>query len=217
METPDSACESASVDLRRQEAASGDGVTLAVPRTIHVCGIDPSLTGTGVAVLGSTPDDTWTTHTFTVSTTGRDSDDDARQLDRMCYVVSTVADVAAHSDVLVIERPAFAARGSATVLLAGLYWELLRRVLRWEIPTVLVTPSSLKKYATSKGNADKRTVSRATALMWPEVATKSGDEDDALVLASIGADMLDLPMPYERTKYRSDALSKIVKPDNWQE
>lgn len=184
-----------------------------IPRTLHIVGLDMSLANTGVATLGFTPDGRWTTFTYSVPTAGHDGDPEPAVLDRMDYIVSTVATAAERADVIGIERPAFAARGSATATLAGLWWLTYRKIMRYEVPVVIVPATSAKKYATGHGTAAKRDVSRATVRMFPDYETKSGDEDDALIMAAIAADMAGLPVPWERTKYRSDALAAITRPD----
>jgi crossover junction endodeoxyribonuclease RuvC len=185
-----------------------------IPRTVHIVGLDMSLASTGVATLGYTPDGRWTTFTYSIPTAGRDSDPEPCVLDRMDYVISSAATAAERADVIAIERPAFAARGSATATLAGLWWLTYRKIMRYEVPVVIISASSAKKYATGHGGAAKRDVSRATVRMFPDYETKSGDEDDALIMAAVGADLAGLPVPWERTKYRRDALAAITRPDN---
>lgn len=186
-------------------------------RTIHVVGLDVSLTNTGVATLGCTPDDRWTVHAYTVPTAPVAPGGGAPEpllLDRMDYVASTVATACEHADVAAIERPAFAAKGNALSTLAGLWWLTFRRISRLDIPVVIVSATSAKKYATGSGNAAKRDMSRATVRMFPDVETRCGDEDDALVIAALAADMADLPIPWERTAYRRNAVAAVARPDD---
>lgn len=188
-------------------------------RTLHVVGLDVSLSNTGVAVLGCTPESRWTIHTYTVPTAPVPSCGGAPEpliLDRMTYIVSTITTAAEHADVIGIERPAFAAKGNATSTLAGLWWLVYRRLSRLEIPIVIVSASSAKKYATNSGTAAKRDVSRATVRMFPDVDTRSGDEDDALIIAALVADMADLPVPYDRTTYRRQALANVARPEEFE-
>lgn len=184
-------------------------------RTIHVVGLDLSLCHTGVAELGCAPDGRWSTHTFPIPTapTPAAGPPEPAVLERMNYIVATLIPTCEHADVLAIERPAYAAKGNATSNLAGLWWLVFRRLSRFEVPIVIISASSAKKYATNNGNAAKRDVSRAAARMWPSVDTASGDEDDALVLASMAAEMAGLPVPYERTTYRRAALSNVAHAD----
>lgn len=185
-------------------------------RTVHVVGLDVSLCHTGVAELGCVPDGRWTVHTFPISTApiaAGGGPPEPLILDRMNYTVSTLIPTCEHADVIAIERPAYSAKGNATSNLAGLWWLVFRRMARFDVPAVIISASSVKKYATNNGNAAKREVSRATARMWPDVETSSGDEDDALVLASMAADMAGLPVPYERTAYRRHALNNVTQPE----
>lgn len=188
-------------------------------RTVHVVGLDVSLASTGVATLGCTPEDRWTVHAYTVPTAPVPAGGGAPEpvlLGRMNYVVDTVAGACQHADVVAIERPAFGAKGNALSTLAGLWWLTFRRISRLDVPVVIVSASSAKKYATGSGNAAKRDMSRATVRMFPEVETRCGDEDDALVLAAVAADMADLPVPWERTHYRRTALANVARPDDLQ-
>lgn len=188
-------------------------------RTVHVVGLDVSLCHTGVADLGCVPDGRWTVHTYPIPTApvaAGKGPSEPLVLDRMNYVVSTVAMACEYASVIGIERPAFAAKGNATSNLAGLWWLTYRRISRLDVPVVIVSASSAKKYATNNGNAAKREMSRAAARMWPDVETRSGDEDDALVIASLTADMVGLPVPYDRTAYRRQAVANVAEPDDLQ-
>lgn len=180
-------------------------------------GLDVSLTSTGVATLGCTPEDRWTVHTYAIPTApvppGGGPPEPAL-LGRMDYVVSTVAGACQNADVIAIERPAFGAKGNALSILAGLWWLAFRRVSRMDVPVVILSASSAKKYATGQGNAAKRDMSRAVVRMFPDVDTRTGDEDDALVLAAMAADLAGLPIPYERTAYRRQALAGVTRPED---
>lgn len=188
-------------------------------KTIHVVGLDMSLASTGVATLGCTPEGRWTVHAYTLPTAPVAPGVGAPEpllLGRMNYVVDTVAGACQQADVVAIERPAFGAKGSALSTLAGLWWLTFRRVSRLDIPVVIVSASSAKKYATNNGNAAKRDMSRATVRMFPDIETSTGDEDDALVIAAVAADMAELPVPWERTAYRRAALANVARPDDLQ-
>jgi hypothetical protein len=59
---------------------------------------------------------------------------------------------------------------------------------------------------------DKADVAMAAARMWPDVQIRGNDQADALVLASAGAVLLALPVPFDVTQYRRDALAKLSIP-----
>lgn len=182
------------------------------PRTVHVIGLDISLSRTGVAVLGCTPRDEWTTHAFTVPTApgGREAAD---QLDRMNRIAATVADTCAHADLVVIEGGAYASRTAQAHTLAGCWWIVYSRIVRREVPVVVVPPKTLKKYITGSGNAGKLDVAVTIARLWPEVELTTSDACDALGLACIGAALMRLPVPWPETKYRTEVLAGLPRSD----
>lgn len=182
--------------------------------TIRVAGLDTSLCRTGVAVLACTPENRWTVHTFDVPTASRVGDTERDKLERMDYIVSTVASVMADMDAVALEGLAFGAPGRATRDLAGLWWLAYRRLARLEVPVVIIAPTQAKAYATGSGRADKRDMSRAALRMWPEHETSSGDQDDALILASIVAELSGLPVPFDQPDYRRDALGRVPRPED---
>lgn len=177
----------------------------------HIVGLDISLTGTGVAALTRTGSNAteWSVHTFRIPTSPSKGGGITDLLGRMRVIAERCAEAVSDADLVVAEEQAFGAVGSAARSLAGVWYFVIDRVLRHEVALVLVSTSQLKKYATGNGNAAKREVSRAVGRMWPHVETGSGDEDDAMVLASIGAHLLDLALPYEPTKYRTELAAKL--------
>lgn len=184
-------------------------------RTVHVVGVDISLSSTGVAVLGCTPSDEWTVHTFTVPTAAH-ARTPAGQLDRMNQIAATVAETCADADVVVVEGGAFAAKTAHAHTLAGCWWVVYSRIVRrCEHPVVVVPPSTLKKYVTGRGNASKLEVALAVAKMWPDAELPNSDRADALGLASLGTHLMDLPVPWQHTKYHTDALAGLPRPDEW--
>lgn len=186
-------------------------------RTVRVVGLDVSLASTGVATLACTAEDQWSVHTYPIPTAPVPAGSGAPErvlLGRMDYVVSTIAGACEHADLVAIERPAYSARGNAVFSLGGLWWLAYRRITRLEVPVLIVAVSSAKRYGANNGNASKRDMSRAAVRMWPDVETRTGDEDDALVIASLAADLTGLPVPYERTAYRRDALKAVTRPDD---
>lgn len=142
---------------------------------MNILGLDLSLTATGVAHCdGST--DTWK-----MSTTG------AQRLlvlrDRLLSLLD------AHIDLVVIEEYAFAARGAHAHEVGE--WGGVARLTLHEAgqPWAAVMPSSLKKYATGKGNANKDAVRDAARdRLGPLAPGISSDECDALWLRAMALD-----------------------------
>jgi crossover junction endodeoxyribonuclease RuvC len=77
----------------------------------------------------------------------------------------------------------------------------------------MVAPTTLKKWATGNGRADKKAVRTAAEALYPELGMKTYDEADALILAHTGAfyrGFVDLPLlPHQRD--RTDGLLAAVK------
>ncbi len=149
-----------------------------------ILGIDFSLTSTGVCAIkdgdaecvtiGSKREDAW--HEF------------PNRVEQIALdIFNWVGDDGLGAG-LVIESPAFAAKGSAVDSMFGGWWLAVRAFgrLGWD-PPLRVTPSQLKKFATGKGNAGKDEVLLAVARRYPDVVIKNNNEADAVVLAAIGA------------------------------
>ncbi len=120
-------------------------------------GLDLSLTGTGVCVL---TDSGHSLHTIKSKPSG---DRHLDELLRLKKIVSDIEDILIEQDeevdLVAIEGLAFAARNTtALVQLAGLNY-LVRSLLHdMNKGFLVVAPTSLKKYATGKGNCPKDTV-----------------------------------------------------------
>lgn len=72
-----------------------------------------------------------------------------------------------------------------------LWWSLVNVFTRRNVPVLAVPPTTLKKYATGKGNAAKTAMVDATARRLPQFET-GGDDNrcDAAWLCALGRDML---------------------------
>ena len=157
---------------------------------MRVLGLDLSLTATCLALVDT--DDRLVVDTWTHGTKPTTDDLDAR-LHRLDQITDHVASLD-RLGLVVVEGPSLGQRAQAgTFERAGLWWLTLAR-LRPHVPVVEVPPSTLKRYATGKGNASKDAVLLAVARRYPHVDVQSNDEADALVLASMGARHLSAPI-----------------------
>lgn len=135
-------------------------------------GIDPSLTGTGLVALSGDKSYSKVIHTK------------ERGLERMKLICDEVEQFLDYHDteIACIEGFSYGSKGKAIYEIGGLGY-LLRMILynkdyEWyEIP-----PSTLKKFATGKGNAKKHEVAVAVQKRWGFEAPTE-DEIDAYVLA----------------------------------
>lgn len=171
-----------------------------------IVGIDLSLAGTGLAVLDTRSTELMTTRRLP---TKKSSDSIVDLLERMRHIRTCCSELTYGADLVVVEEQSYASTGSAARAIAGVWYLVVDQLLSDGLSFAMVPPSTLKLYATGKGNTKKREVSLAVARMWPDVVTASDDTDDAIVLASMGADFLGLALPYERTAYRERAMVKL--------
>lgn len=170
--------------------------------TLNVLGIDLSLTCTGLAGNG------WTD----IIKPG-----DRRGADRMIWIRQQIIDGWLTGVTLAaIEGPSYGNQGrsrqSGHHERAGLWWLVRVALAHRGIPVAVVTPGTLKRYATGKGNADKADVIR-------EVTRRFGwfqggeDEADAVVLAAMAADHLGMPMVAMPQTHRA-ALTAVEWPES---
>lgn len=174
-----------------------------------VVGIDPSLTGTGLAILRphATPE------LHTIASTGRKSDTWQQRATRLTQLRNrTMGLVPRNTTLAVIEGPAFAAQG-AGIHDRSWYWgKLFDALTSLGIPTAVCPPTTRAKWATDKGNAGKADVAMAIAKLWPHATIRGDDQADALCFATIAAQHSAWPMPYPILERHKLAIAKIAWP-----
>lgn len=158
---------------------------------MRVIGLDLSLTATGIAVI---TDGSVEVDTITSRPTGDSVEDRVRRLRRIERATEEHICSDDEINLIVIEGPSFGQmRQSGEHIRAGLWWRIAS--LSEEYATVVeVSPASLKKYATGKGNAAKDAVLLAVARRYPTVDVGNNNEADALTLAAMGARHLGDPI-----------------------
>lgn len=110
------------------------------------------------------------------------------EIERLQYITEKIVDVIEnHSpEIVAIEGIAFmASKTTALAQLAGLNYLVRRELLRRKIPFVIVAPTSLKKFITDKGNAQKDEMMLAIYRRWGVTITDD-NEADAYALAQVG-------------------------------
>jgi crossover junction endodeoxyribonuclease RuvC len=179
-----------------------------------VVGIDLSLTATGLCKVWVDEQDRLTAHGRTLATKGRRDDTLLARAERLDGIVDEVTRFADDADLVVIEGPAFTRQGGSNWDRAGLWWAVIRDVMGFfgSRPIAVVGPTVLKKWATSRGNADKAAVAVGVARLWDFVEIESDNEADALGLASMGAQKVGLPVP--RRAHHAACLAKVEWPVN---
>ena len=143
-------------------------------RFLIVMGLDPSLTGSGMAGTG------WSQR-LNIKGSG---------VNRLRAIRHEIAKHAAQTDteVVLIEGPAFMSSTGHAHERAGLWWLVCEQLDAAGIEVISVSPNSLKKYATGKGNADKDEVLAAAIRRLPSFTGTKNDEADAAWLHAMGDD-----------------------------
>lgn len=175
--------------------------TVATP---VVVGIDPSLTGTGIA-----SSDGWCE--LRGYTKARAKDPGLTQLphlqrhEEMAKLARSILDVVGRPDLAVIEAPAFTRSGGGAHERAWLWWELFGALAGRQVPVAVMTPGQRIQYATGKGAGPKGAVIDAASRRWPQYATGGNDNlADAVVLMAAGRDALGYALcPVPQTHHRA--------------
>jgi crossover junction endodeoxyribonuclease RuvC len=182
----------------------------------RVAGVDLSLSKTGVALLDH--ETRWDLKTSRITTKPTPKGDTSALWFRMDTIRSEVVAAVRGSLLVVMEGPSFASVGSASKDLMGLWWLTYDALIQHHL-VLVIPPSSLKKWATGKGNAGKPQVAIGIDRAFPkdtfglDLTGCDDNELDAVGLAGMGAQALNLPVPFEITKYRQEALSGLRLPD----
>ena len=182
-----------------------------LPPVPVVLGIDPSLTGTGLAssngwcdVIGykrarsKDPGITQLPH--------------SERLTAMRALLDQVTTAIGCPDLAVIELPAPSRSGGGAHERGWLWWEIYRYLARHDIPIGLMSVNHRMLYATGKGQATKNLIVDAVARRWPDWPT-AGDDNaaDAVVLMAAGRDWLGAPIT-DMPKTHRAALDKATWP-----
>jgi Holliday junction resolvasome RuvABC endonuclease subunit len=177
--------------------------TAAGPRPLRILGLDLSITAPGLCL----PDGT----TRTIKTNPKDGDR------RLQHIVDHVG-IALHEgpdgigdavDLAVIEDlPTHAKSAGITGMVHG---AVRLRLIDFGTPYVLITPATLKAYATGKGNADKTAMAIA-ALKRAGREFADDNQCDAAWLRWAGLDWYGQP-EFELPKAQRERLAKVTWPD----
>lgn len=182
----------------------------------RVAGVDLSLSKTGVALLDH--ETNWKLNTTRITTKPHGKGNTQALWYRMDTIRTEVVAAVRGSILVVMEGPSFASVGSASKDLMGLWWLTYDALIQHHL-VLVVAPSSLKKWAAGKGNAGKPQVAIGVYRAFPEgmfgldLAGCDDNELDAVGLSGMGAQALNLPVPFEVTKYRQEALAGLRLPE----
>lgn len=174
-----------------------------------VIGLDLSLTGTGVAIIHSAA--LPSASVFTISSTGRRDATLMERQKRLFTLADDILTAVGRPELVVAEGPAIMAKGGSNWDRAGLWWMVLSPIIEVGIPVAIAAPTTLKKFAAGKGNADKAAVAVGVSRLWPDVNPSNDNEFDALALATIGAQHLGLDVPSRA--HHAETITKVAWPN----
>lgn len=181
-----------------------------------VCGVDVSLTSTGVAFIDP---DTGTLDADTIRSRGRATDRLPENLERIAHLGDTIAAaiIRRSPPLVVIESALFTAadKDSSAHRRAGLWWTVAQHLRAAGVPMIEVAPSELKKFTTGSGNASKADMLRCLDHDWPGHGVSGAgkyDVADAAYLASMGVYGLGgtLPDRLGANAYRTATVDKAM-------
>lgn len=185
---------------------------------MRIIGIDPSLTSTGVAVIDGAAILHARTDRIESSPPKRAKGDKTRatlpeRSARIAAITAAVMEWAplGMTALALIEEPIHGVTGGSVWDRAGLWWSIVTRLQRADVPVVQVNSTTRRIWATGSNSGSKSPVS-VHMSMWPDVDPGvSDDEWDALVFATMGAQHLGW-FPAELARHH-DQLAKVVWPD----
>ena len=176
-------------------------------------GIDPSLTGTAIAIIR---DGGSTVSTFRCPTTGHatDTHEDTRiRMNRIERWLRDLLEDLGRIDLTIgIEGPSLSPRRMGQDHeRAGLWWRLHDRARMYsaEQPVRVITPKQRAKYATGNGNATKDEVLLAVSRRYVHFLGVTNDEADAFVIAAMLARLDGHPLEHNLPAPHLAALDKL--------
>jgi Holliday junction resolvasome RuvABC endonuclease subunit len=188
-------------------------------RRVRILGIDPSLTSTGVACIDGAATIWARTDRIESKPPKRAKGDKTRAtIPERATRIRDISDgvmawaLAGHTSLALIEEPIHGVKGGSIWDRAGLWWSIVSRMQRADIPVVQVNSTTRRIWATGTAGAGKSPVSVHMSRMWPDLDPGlSDDEWDALVFASMGAQHLGW-LPVDLARHR-EQLAKVVWSD----
>lgn len=185
-----------------------------------VVGLDLSLTGAGVGVIGI---DTFTEkrdlRVATYGRGGKTTETIEQRLERIERLADEIRDELLSTDLspslVTIEEMPYGAKGGSAFDRAGLWWAVVRRCLALGIPVLGINVAKVKTYALGKGSGkgtDKDQVMAAAIRRYIDVPISNNNESDAFVLAAMGARLLGEPVEESLPQTHLRALDGLVLP-----
>jgi Holliday junction resolvasome RuvABC endonuclease subunit len=168
-------------------------------------GIDISLTGTGIARSDGTCE--------VLGRTGILNLPLAQAVAELDWLATHIANgVPDGTRLVAIEMPAFSRATGGAVERHHLWYLVAARLIKFGLPVAEVPATTLKKYATGKGNSTKSAMVDALARRLPQFTTRGNDNlVDAAWLCAMAADRCGVPL-VELPKAHRVALDGVQWP-----
>jgi crossover junction endodeoxyribonuclease RuvC len=159
-------------------------------------GIDPS-TKTGLVIIENKQ------VVFAKEITSKSKEDPHRFID----IATQIREHITESDIICIEGFSYGSKGKGVSTQYGIGWEIRSELIRHGFSFYDVAPSSVKKFATGKGNTKKDEMVLPIYKKWG-FESNSDNIRDAFVLAMFGKGLRDSA---KLTDYQKDSLKKMKK------
>ena len=158
--------------------------------------IDPSLTSSGYAY--------WHDEQLAV---GRIMPKTLRGTQRLKFIQSTFTKLVerAEPEILILEGYSMGSRHGKTFDIGELGGMFKLEAYQYRMQTLIVPPSTLKKWVTGKGNADKKAMKAAVRKKW-KYDFKSDDECDAVALLYFG----EFYFKYKNRRRKSPEIREML-------
>ena len=188
---------------------------------MSIAGLDPSLTSTGIAILGATPDNA--AHVRVLRTVGHQSIDSKSWTHRSRRIVTQTRHVihALPRDlqlVVIEEMPAHMQMQHSLIDRWVLWFGIVSQLDAMGVPVAVVNPATREKWATGKvvrgidAKERKKRVTTAVRAQWPNQPIRNHDIADALTLASMGALHHGWSLPFEPATWQHNGLDSVTWP-----
>lgn len=185
-----------------------------------IIGIDPSLRATGVAALSpGFGEPGWAVRTIRSAAPVAPPNADLVQLRRMEKIVhqlrGTIDELTygVKPTYFVIEYPALSKNEGMAHERSGLWWMIYQMATGYRhVPVLVVRPNLRAKYATGNGNSGKDEVMLAASRRYPNAPITNNNEADAVILAAMGARMMEVPVELSLPKTHLDAMKTLGQP-----
>jgi len=157
-------------------------------------GLDLSLTGSGIAIISEDG-----IRTALITSSGARTDTLRDRWERQNRIVQQVCRFLYEGPLVVIEQPAYSQTAGSQHDRSGLWWRIVNHA--HELTDVVeVAPTTLKKYATGKGNASKDEMLAAAIHRYPAADVTNNNVADAVHLAAMGARFMGHPQEADTVK-----------------